>query len=171
MAGDELEPRRKHRRSSPEEGAEEGSKRRKHHHSHRHRHRHRSSKHDHPKHDSDNDNLPPPPPPPPVPLFNSLPAADDDKEEGEILEEEEEEEYGGKRDGLAKAADSDVESGEIKPDESMDEISDLNAITAKSHVDGEVGSVPFSLLVDIFVWNCGLKLGFFFFKVGGLVLL
>eukprot|EP00268_Persea_americana_P010321 TRINITY_DN141_c0_g1_i1.p1 TRINITY_DN141_c0_g1~~TRINITY_DN141_c0_g1_i1.p1 ORF type:complete len:1151 (+),score=273.84 TRINITY_DN141_c0_g1_i1:170-3622(+) len=140
MAGDEPDSRRKHRRSTPEEGAEEGSKRRKHHHSHRHHHhrshRHRSSKHDHSKLDGDDLPLPPPPPPPTLAISNSRPA-DDEKEEGEILDEEEEEEYGGKRVRLAKAVDSDVESGEIKPDESMDEVSDLKAITAKSHVDQE----------------------------------
>ncbi|XP_043697400.1 serine/threonine-protein kinase prpf4B-like isoform X2 [Telopea speciosissima] len=110
MATDELDTRKKHRRS-PDEGAEEDSKRRKHSHHrrnsshHRRRHRHRSSKHgDDSKYEDDDTAFP-----------NSRP--DDEKEEGEILEEEEEDRGAGPEEVLKKKIDSDVESGEIKLEE------------------------------------------------------
>ncbi|MCL7022073.1 hypothetical protein MKW94_012722 [Papaver nudicaule] len=99
MAGDELDVRKKHHRSSEDGLEEEASKRRKHSHrksSHRHHHRHhrhRSSKHDI---EEEVEDL----------VSGNLPVADD-KEEGEILDEE---------DGKKKL-ESDVESGEIDLEE------------------------------------------------------
>ncbi|XP_042482834.1 serine/threonine-protein kinase prpf4B-like isoform X2 [Macadamia integrifolia] len=115
MAADELDTRKKHRRS-PDEGAEEGSKRRKHSHKsrsssshHRRRHRHRSSKHDNDSKYEEDETASAV-----APSSNSRP--DDEKEEGEILEEEEDLGVGHKEVSKNKM-DSDVESGEIKPDE------------------------------------------------------
>ncbi|KAJ4974487.1 hypothetical protein NE237_007661 [Protea cynaroides] len=115
MAADELDTRKKHRRST-DEGAEEGSKRRKHSHHHqssshhRRRHRHRSSKHGNDSKYEEDDTAPSF-----VPSSNSRP--EDEKEEGEILEEEEEDRGAVHEEVIKKKMDSDVESGEIKPDE------------------------------------------------------
>ncbi|KAF8391141.1 hypothetical protein HHK36_023442 [Tetracentron sinense] len=127
MAGDEPKTLRKHR-TSPGDGAEEGSKRRKHRH-HRHRsssssnhhkrhHSHRSSKHERDRKHEEQE-IDPPAVVVVVSSYNCRP--DYDKEEGEIIEEEED--YGvGNGEVLKKKSDSDVESGEINPDEVVDKL-------------------------------------------------
>ncbi|KAF8378465.1 hypothetical protein HHK36_029805 [Tetracentron sinense] len=128
MAGDEPETLRK-RRTSPVDGADEGSKRRKHsHHRHHHssgsghqkrHHRHRSSKHDRDrKHEQDEIDLP-------VVVSSSNSRPDYDKEEGEIVEEEEDNGVGN-GEVLKKKPDSDVESGEINPDEVVEKLENLD---------------------------------------------
>ncbi|KAF6138893.1 hypothetical protein GIB67_025622 [Kingdonia uniflora] len=109
MASEERDLERKHNRS-PDDVADEGSKRRKHSRhrsSHRHHHRHKSSKH---RHDSKQES---------EEIYRSnsyFQPEDEDKEEGEILEEEDNNVVGnGKL--LKKNVCSDVESGEIQPDD------------------------------------------------------
>ncbi|XP_077241069.1 protein kinase superfamily protein [Tasmannia lanceolata] len=129
MATDELASGRKHGRS-PDHGADEGSKRRKHHHKHHRHHKSHGHRHhrkrDQEKQEGDRDL--------PFTVIESRP--EDDKEEGEILEEEEEEEEA--RDYTSKKkADSDVESGEIKPDETADDILYLKSDRSTVHGEGE----------------------------------
>ncbi|XP_058079319.1 uncharacterized protein LOC131227532 isoform X2 [Magnolia sinica] len=124
MASDEPSSHKKHRRSSPDDGADDTSKRRKHYHSHRHHHHHHHSHRHHHRHDhikSGEENELPPLTVDAIPS-EPRPYGNDDKEEGEILDEEEEEQRGtgydrDHRDLLKEKPESDVESGEIKPDE------------------------------------------------------